>query len=264
MYIYVDARATNSRRSQGAAGTEQTPKAQQKIIGINSRGRVALLQRQIVSLFGHFHARTSMQGGKKRQTTRTESVHRPFHSCHCVQFFLFSFVPFFSSSSLLLNCLTRLTSGHWFTRDAGPCARVMSDEWELSAVGGGSIGDQAEEKRTKFAQNFVCVFFIYLSRNKRFRREKRRGKDNFIISQTITARGSFFLFFFEQKQNCNGCFLFLFFPLTSPPLFLFIPCSLFPAMYQNSQRLTAALSSSKMPIFSLFGFNSSSHQMCNK
>jgi hypothetical protein len=66
-------------------------------------------------------------------------------------FFLFSFVPFFSSSSLLLNCLTRLTSGHWFTRDAGPCARVMSDEWELSAVGGGSIADQAEEKPTKFA-----------------------------------------------------------------------------------------------------------------
>jgi hypothetical protein len=66
-------------------------------------------------------------------------------------FFFFLLFLFFSSSFLLLNCLTRLTSGHWFTRDAGPCARVMSDEWELSAVGGGSIADQAEEKPTKFA-----------------------------------------------------------------------------------------------------------------
>jgi hypothetical protein len=58
------------------------------------------------------------------------------------------------------------------------------------------IADQAEEKdriRIEFRLATVfCLCFYFLSRNKRDRRERKREKGNFIISQT-TAWGSFWM-----------------------------------------------------------------------
>ena len=149
-------------------------------------GRCAIIAVSFPS--SHFHARTFTAEKEKRETTRTESVHRPF-------FFFFLglrlfFCPFFLSSTELYDA-QHLDIGLYETLVR---MRIMSDEWE--PLVSWSLLTKRKKKRQNSHRNFVwrpcfCLYFIFLSRNKRDRREKRE-KGNFIISQTI-ASGSFWI-----------------------------------------------------------------------
>ena len=104
-------------------------------------GRCAIIAVSFPS--SHFHARTFTAEKEKRETTRTESVHRPFFFfLSGIASFLLSFFSFFHWT------VRRSTSGHRFIWDAGPYAYNV---WWMGTLGVLIVIDQAEEKKTKFA-----------------------------------------------------------------------------------------------------------------